>query len=35
MPLKITVPAARAYEYYDPEQQAYSAPAPLDVVRAK
>ena len=31
MPVKITVPPARAYEYYDPDTQVSTAPASLTV----
>jgi uncharacterized protein YfaS (alpha-2-macroglobulin family) len=35
MPLKITTPSARAYEYYNPDRQAYSAPVQLEVAVPK
>lgn len=31
MPVKLTVPAARAYEYYDPSRQGASSTARLTV----
>jgi hypothetical protein len=33
MPVKVTVPAGRAYQYYDPDKQGRSAPAQLAVVQ--
>jgi type II secretory pathway pseudopilin PulG len=35
MPVKITAPPARAYEYYNPDRQAQTAPTPLSVAAAK
>jgi len=35
MPVKITVPPARAYEYYNPDYQATTAPTPITVAAAK
>jgi type II secretory pathway pseudopilin PulG len=35
MPVKITVPPARAYEYYNPDSQAATAPTPMTVVAVK
>jgi alpha-2-macroglobulin-like protein len=35
MPVKITVPAARAHEYYDPDKQVSSTVAYLTVAAAK
>jgi len=35
MPVKITAPGARAYEYYDPDKRAASVPVRLTVVAAK
>jgi len=35
MPVKITAPAARVYEYYNPSRQAQTAPTPVTVAAAK
>ena len=35
MPVKITAPPARAYEYYNPDCQATTAPTPMTVAAAK
>ncbi len=35
MPVKITVPPARAYEYYNPDCQAMTAPTPMTVAAAR
>jgi hypothetical protein len=35
MPVKITAPPARAYEYYNPDHQAQTAPTPMTVAAAK
>ena len=34
MPVKITAPPARAYEYYNPDCQAMTAPTPMTVAAA-
>ena len=33
MPVKVTVPAGRVYQYYDPDKQGRSVPASLTVVQ--
>ena len=35
MPVKIMAPPARAYEYYNPDRQASTAPTPMTVATAK
>ena len=35
MPVKVTAPPARAYEYYNPDRQARTAPTPMSVAAAK
>ncbi len=35
MPVKITAPPARAYEYYNPDYQAKTVPTPMTVVAVK